>query len=143
MTEPTATTDLRAITVMVSGAKHVITPLKARQFGAFISHGGERLLALGTALPVQASAWMLTLSENDGRLFHALSVGADLPMETIEEQKVDVLITLTAAVTEVNLDFFAQRAAPALVAARARLVAAAERIGAKGLLPSSSVRLSS
>lgn len=139
----TATADLRAVAVTVSGSPHSITPLKARQFGPFLAHGGERLLALGTTLPVQAMGWLRTLSENDGQLFHALSVATGLPMTVIEDQETDVLIALTAAVVEVNLDFFALAAAPALVAARARIAAAAVRIGAAVPSSNSSARLSS
>ncbi|WP_293373626.1 hypothetical protein [Nevskia sp.] len=141
--EPTASADLRQVTVAVDGKPHRITPLKGRQFGPFMAQGGERLLALGTTLPVQATAWLATLSEQDGKLFHALSVATDLPMSVIEDQQADVLIALTAAVTEVNLDFFAQRAAPTLVAARIRLVAAAKRLGFELPAKSSTARLSS
>lgn len=141
--EPTASADLRQVTVAVDGKPHRITPLKGRQFGPFMAWGGERLLALGTTLPVQATAWLTTLSEQDGKLFHALSVAADLPMDVIEDQNTDVLIALTAAVTEVNLDFFAHRAAPALAAARMRMVTAAERLGVKVPGSNSTARLSS
>lgn len=122
MTEPrnqvSAVADLRSVVVEIGGKPITITPLKVGRIPAFRAAGGERLLALGAALPTDPAVWFATLSQDNGQLLDALSVASGVSRAEIDDLYPDVLVTLIAAVAEVNLDFFVQRLIPALAGAR-------------------------
>lgn len=68
-------------------------------------------------------------------LIAATALGAGVERSWLDEQEVDVLVELAAAVLEVNADFFARRLTPALLKAAEALAV----IGGTGLLPASVV----
>lgn len=107
------------VTVTAGGREVAVTPIKVRELPAFAAAVEPLLQAVSSGADVSA-----LLMRDAESLIKAVAIGARLERAFVDDLELDELLTLAAAVLEVNADFFVRRVAPALNLA-------VERIGAR------------
>ncbi len=123
--------------VRAGGRDVQVRPITPRQIPSFVKAIRPLQNALGAGLSLDAlqGAALLGLVEDHAEdVVQAVAVATRQSPDFIgDEIDIAELVELTAAVIEVNADFFARRVAPALVTTVARL----QQLRSGGLTPSS------
>ena len=99
--------------LLVAGKTVACPPLRVRQIPAFTRAVAPILT------PLLAGNWLSAVCEGGDELLRAVAIATGEPPEWLGELMPDELITLVAAVVEVNADFFVRRVLPTLNAAAA------------------------
>lgn len=106
------------VTVRAGGVDYAITPITTRELPAMLKACQPVLAELATG---DMMAAFMNQAES---VIAATAIGARVSRASLDELALDELLTLAAAVVEVNADFFARRIAPAITAAAERVAKA-------------------
>lgn len=123
--------DARRESVRIAGVEYQFGPILAVSVPLFLRVAGEALLAVDeAALAGEPDAVIALLRDHGEALIAGVSIAAALPLEQVQKLQLVELIELITKVMALNIDFFVQRARPALGRLMLNLVMTMQRANA-------------
>lgn len=115
MPTPSVTTlggDPRSVVVRIGETDHVVRPILAVDVQRFLTVGGDAVRALlnGGA----ETDWGELLATHTDQVIEALAIATRIPQIEVEQLPAVDLIEMAGVTMQLNLDFFVQRARPAI-----------------------------
>lgn len=116
MTQSTVTAiggDTREERVSIAGIKYVLRPIAVGLVPLFLREGGAAIAAL-LGSDDESPDWLALIEQHGEALVRAVSIATGIRFETVQALDVPAFIELASLTLRLNMDFFIQRARPAI-----------------------------